>query len=103
MLGHALAEKRGDVRACRQLFKLRQAGEIELRFGSALGEGCGGYVRICSGRHAIRRLRLLLALRPAGQKTLGVVATHAPPFPRSVGTSPASRLRSSLVRSRLRL
>src|SRR4051812_19445288 len=103
MLGHALAEKRGDVGGCRQILKLRQAGEIELRFGSALGNGRGGCVRIWSRRVTIRLLRLLLALRPARQKTLAIVAAHAPPFRQSVGPSLAWRLRSSLVRSRLRL
>src|SRR3954466_6849084 len=109
MLGHTLAEKRGDIGCRRQILKLRQAGEIELGFGNVLGNGrggCGGCVRICSRRAMIWLLRLLFALRPARQKALAVVAmiliAHAPPF-RPGGPSLASRLRSSLVRSRLRL
>src|SRR3954454_19807767 len=106
MLGHALAQKRGDIGCRRQILKLRQAGKIKFRLGFAFSDGRGGCVRIWSRLVTVRLLRLLFALRPARQKALALVAmilvAHAPPF-RPGGPSVASCLRSALVRSRLRL
>src|SRR3954465_12431475 len=100
MLGHALAEKRGDIGCRRQILKLRQAGKIKFRLGFAFSDGRGGCVRIWSRPVAVRLLRVLFALRPAREKTLAVVAmilvAHAPPFLPG-GPSPAPCLRSSLV------
>src|SRR5436309_1718116 len=77
MLGHAFAEKRGDVGGCRQILKLRQAGKIKFRLGFAFSDGRGGCARIRSRLVTVRLLRLLFALRPAREKALAVAGTSS--------------------------
>src|SRR6266404_1511805 len=106
MFGNAFPEKRGDIGRLGDVLELCQAGEIELRLGIAFGSRGGRHIDIGNRRFAIRRFRLLLALRPSRKKALVPVAlvriTHARPVPSS-GAPPGIRWRSRPARSRLRL
>src|SRR5258705_7771045 len=105
MFGNALPEKRGNIGRLGDVLELWQAGEIELRLGIAFGGRDGRHIVIGNRRFAIRRIRLLLALRPSREKAFVSVAlvrtTHAP-VPSS-GAPPGMRWRSRPARSRLRL